>query len=119
MVCIAIALAAAAALPARLTLPEALRIFRERGFDLLLAEAQLQSVRADQLAAAAVPNPSLSASAGRSFNYDPSQCSGCSALQLGIGISENGALADSLWGKRHLRIEVAARAVAAAQMTRA
>src|SRR5229473_2079220 len=40
-------------LPAVLTLPEALRIFHERSFDLLLADAQVAASRGDQAAAGA------------------------------------------------------------------
>src|SRR5439155_871829 len=45
--------------PQGLTLDEALRIFRARGFDLLLAEAQVRSAEADEHTAAAIPNPGL------------------------------------------------------------
>ncbi len=124
MICLAITLAVLAAqpaapeLPAKLTLGEALRLFRERGLDLLLADAQVQSAQADQASAAAVPNPNASAGVGRSFNYDPS-CQGCSALQLSVGLSDNAALSDSISGKRGLRKDVAAHALAAAKLGRA
>ena len=36
-----------APLPAVLTLPDALRLFRERSFDLLLADAQLAAARGE------------------------------------------------------------------------
>jgi hypothetical protein len=54
------------ALPSPLSLPEALRIFRERGFDLLLADQQVQSAQGDLQTAGAIPNPQLSGSLGES-----------------------------------------------------
>lgn len=121
---VALLLAAAAAqppsaLPSPLTLPEALRIFRERGFDLLLAQAQVESAQGDLQAAAALPNPQLSGSLGRSFNYDPAQCAGCSATARSWGLSDQGALFDLLINKRGLRRDAAAAALSAARLTRA
>ncbi len=106
------------ALPAVLTLPEALRLFRERSFDLLLADAQVAAARGDQAAAGAIPNPALSGSVGRSFGYDAASCPGCSALALGAGLSDQGALSDVLSGKRGLRTDAARAAVEAARLSR-
>ena len=106
------------ALPSQLTLPEALRLFRERGLDLLLADAIQQSAVGDAEIAGAVQNPSLTGSIGRSFNYDPRTCPECSALQLGVGLSDNAALFDLLVNKRGLRKEVAAAAITAAKLSR-
>ncbi len=75
-------------LPSQLTLAEALRIFRARGFNLLLADAQVASARGDVDAAGASPNPSISGSLSRAFGYDASQCAGCSALGFSVGLSE-------------------------------
>jgi cobalt-zinc-cadmium efflux system outer membrane protein len=116
---LAIAVAAAPPLPSPLTLPEALRIFRERGFDLLIAEASIESAQGDLEIASAIPNPQLSGSLGRSFNYDPSQCPGCSAVQTSVGLSDQGALVDLLVNKRGLRKEAARAALEAARMGRA
>jgi len=112
---LALLLAAAAepGLPAVLTLPEALRLFRERSFDLLLADAQVAAARGDQAAAGAVPNPALSGSVGRSFD-----CSGCSALALGLGLSDQAALSEVLSGKRGLRVDAARAALQAAHLSR-
>src|SRR2546425_203248 len=112
---LALLLAAAAelGLPAVLTLPEALRLFRERSFDLLLADAQVAAARGDQAAAGAVPNPALSGSVGRSFD-----CSGCSALALGLGLSGQAALSEVLSGKRGLRVDAARAALQAAHLSR-
>src|SRR5438105_1632621 len=117
---LALALAVAAApLPSPLTLPEALRIFRERGFDLLLAEASVESARGELETASAVANPQLSGSLGRSFNYDPGQCPGCSDLQTSVGLSDQGALFDLLVNKRGLRKDAARAALEAAKLGRA
>src|SRR5438128_2674272 len=58
-------------IPQTLTLDEALRMFKARGVDLLIAEAQVMSVEGDVRSAGAVPNPIVGVSYGRSFGYDP------------------------------------------------
>jgi len=108
-----LAAAAEPGLPPVLTLPEALRLFRERSFELLLADAQVAAARGDQAAAGAVPNPALSGSVGRSFD-----CSGCSALALGLGLSDQAALSEMLSGKRGLRVDAARAALEAAHLSR-
>src|SRR5207302_1729441 len=97
---------------------DALHIFRERGFDLLIAEAQIAAAGGDATAAGAFANPLLSASAGRSFDYDPRACPGCSATAWSIGLTDPSALSDLISGKRGLRIEVARAALAAAKRSR-
>src|SRR5256714_4674862 len=109
-----LAVPADAPLPAVLTLPDALRLFRERSFDLLLADAQLAAARGDRAAAGAIANPALSGSLGRSFD-----CSGCSAPALGLGLSDQAALSDVLSGKRGLRVDAAHAALEAAKHSRA
>jgi outer membrane protein, heavy metal efflux system len=90
--------------PAQLHLSDALRLFREHGLDLILAEAAVEGARGDTLLAGAAPNPSFSAGVGRSF-----ACSGpgCSALAWSFGISDGSAVFDSLSGKRGLRLNTA------------
>jgi len=56
-----------AQIPAELSLETALRIFRERGFDLIIAEAAVESATGDVRVAGAVPNPALGLSLIRSF----------------------------------------------------
>jgi cobalt-zinc-cadmium efflux system outer membrane protein len=119
--CLAIVSAPAAAapeLPPVLTVAEALRLFRARSLDLMLAEAQVAAARGDESTARAVANPLLSGSVGKSFGYDASACPGCSALGFGIGLSDQGAIFDAAEGKRGLRIDVARAALAAAQRSR-
>ena len=94
---LALALAALLAPPTQvavLTREAALQRFRERGFDRVLADVQVEAARADATSAGASPNPTLSGSVGRSFGYDAAQCPGCSAAQVGVGLSDNAALWD-------------------------
>jgi outer membrane protein, heavy metal efflux system len=105
-------------MPSVLTMDEALRLFRERGFDLLIAEAQAAAAEGDVTSAGAVPNPQLSGSVGHSFNYDPGACTGCSANSWSVGLTDPAALSDVLTGKRGLRVEVARAAAAAARLSR-
>jgi cobalt-zinc-cadmium efflux system outer membrane protein len=107
-----------AALPRVLTLEEALRLFRENGFDLLIAEAQVAGAQGDAEAGAAVANPQLSGTVGKSFGYDPSACAGCSAIAWSVGISDPSALSDLISGKRGLRVDVGRAALAAARHSR-
>jgi cobalt-zinc-cadmium efflux system outer membrane protein len=93
------------ALPAELHLADALRLFREHGLDLIVAEAMVESARGDTLLAGAAPNPAFSGGIGRSF-----ACAGavdCSSLAWSFGVSDSAALVDSLSGKRGLRRHVA------------
>ena len=99
--------------PSRLRLADALKIFRERGLDLILSEAAVESARGDSLLASAAPNPAFSAGVGRSFACSGS---GCSDLAWSFGISDQAALFDSLAGKRGLRMTVANFAFDAARM---
>jgi cobalt-zinc-cadmium efflux system outer membrane protein len=101
-----------------LTLEEALRIFRASGFDLLVADAAVEAARADLTIAGAVPNPTLSASAGRSSTYDPSLCAGCSNHSVSVGVSDQ-AISDLVSGRRHFRQAVARAALEVSVRSRA
>ena len=107
-------------LPSKLTLDEALRIFRQRGLDLLIADAAVAGARADVKSASVIPNPSLGLGAGHTFLYNPSpaDCPGCSATSWSASISDSAAIEDTLAGKRGLRIAVAEAALKAARMNR-
>ena len=98
-------------LAAALTLQEALRIFRERGFDLLLAQEQVEAAQGDLRIAGGIPNPSLTGSYGRSQDY--------SAPAWFASLSDQGAIFDLLVNKRGLRKDVAAAALEAAKQSRA
>jgi cobalt-zinc-cadmium efflux system outer membrane protein len=92
------------AVPAQLHLTDALRLFRQHGLDLILAEAAVEGARGDTLLASAAPNPAFSGGLGRSF-----ACTGggCSALAWSFGASDGSALFDSVSGKRRLRVNAA------------
>ena len=113
--------------PDLLSLDEAVRIFRARGLDLLIAEAAERSAEGAVKIAGAVANPVVSATIGNSFtysntNFSRSNClvSGaeCSPWAYSVGISDSAALADALSGKRDLRLRVARNALAAAKLSR-
>src|SRR5262249_42785594 len=91
-----------APIPAPLTLADAVRIFHERGFDLLLADASVASATGDLAIARALPNPQLSGSTGHTFDYNPDHCdtSGCSRTPWNASVSDQGLLADLVVGKR-------------------
>lgn len=108
------------ALPEMLTLDESLRLFRTHGLDLLLADAAVASAKANALAAAAIPNPSLNAAYLYAPNYTaPLGCPTCTSGGVTVGLSDGAALFDTLWGKRKLRRVVADAALRAAKMSRA
>jgi outer membrane protein, heavy metal efflux system len=110
-----------ASLPAQLSLDEALRLFRERGFDLLLADAAVASAQGDLAIARAFPNPQIGGGGGHTFGYDPGKCerSGCSRTPWNANLSDQGLLVDLLVGKRRLKTDVARKALDAARLSRA
>jgi len=108
-----------ATLPAHLGMADALRLFRERGFDLIVADATVDSVRGDAQMAGAIPNPAISAGVGRSFGFNSATCVGCSALAWDVGVSDQSALFDTLSGKRRLRSRTAELALSVARQNRA
>ncbi len=106
-------------LPEKLTLDEALRIFRARGLDLLIAQASVKSAEGQVNIAGAIPNPVVSGTWGHTINYDPGNCQQCSTDYWAAGLSDSAAIEDSVSGKRDLRLKVARNALAAAKMSRA
>jgi cobalt-zinc-cadmium efflux system outer membrane protein len=98
---------------------DALRLFRERGFDLIVADATVDSTRGDAQIASAIPNPALSGGVGRSFGFNSTTCPGCSALAWSAGVSDQSALFDTLSGKRRLRSRTAELALSVARQNRA
>lgn len=119
-------LPASPALPPRLDLETALRLLREHGLDVLAAETAIRGAEGDLQAAGAVPNPTLSASYGKSIPFgrcrsdagEPIACRPLPDAALGAGLSDNAALFDSLTGKRGLRRDVARAALAAVRLQR-
>jgi cobalt-zinc-cadmium efflux system outer membrane protein len=106
-------------MPATLTLDDALRIFRTRGLDLLIADAAIVDAQGRVQQAAAIANPGLSVSSGPFFNYsDRAPCNGCSTFATTWGINDNAALFEFLEGKRGLRMEVARATLLSAKLAR-
>ncbi len=114
-------------LPQMLTLGDALRIFRARGLDLLIAEAAVRNAEGGVTIAGAIQNPVVSASVGKSLTWADTRSSGndcsaygalCEPWGYGVGISDSAAIEDVVSGKRDLRLKVARNALAAAKMTR-
>ncbi len=114
-------------LPKVLSMQEALRIFRTRGLDLLIAEAAVQSAEGGVTAAGAVQNPVVTASVGKNLTWSNTFSSGkdcsadgalCTPYGASIGLTDSAALEDWLSGKRELRLKVARTALAAAKMSR-
>lgn len=112
----AVAVSAMASPP--LTLNEALRLFRTSGFDLLIADANVASARADEQIANALPNPSVSVARGSTYGYDASQCSGCSSRSVSASIGDQ-AISDVVSGRRRLRSLIARAATGTAAASRA
>jgi cobalt-zinc-cadmium efflux system outer membrane protein len=109
-------------LPSPLSLEDALRIFRARGLDLLIADAAVASAEGDLRIASALYNPSVNLSRGSSRNYDPALCSvpsQCADVSYGAGVTDQGAIFDLIEGKHHLRVKTAKAALEAAKMSRA
>lgn len=106
---------AAVELPKTVTLTDALRVFHQRGFDLLLADANVLSSEGDLGMAGAIPNPSVSAIYGRVIDKS---YGATSANAYSVGVSDNGALFDSLSNKRGLRLAVARDALRATKLLR-
>jgi cobalt-zinc-cadmium efflux system outer membrane protein len=117
----------AAELPQVLTLDDALRIFKARGLDLLIAEAGVRNAEGGVAIAGAVQNPVLTGGVGKGITWSNTYASGkdcshdgalCSPYLYNIGISDSAAIEDWLSGKRDLRLKVARNALAAAKMSR-
>ncbi|GAC1606485.1 MAG: TolC family protein [Myxococcales bacterium] len=106
----------AAGIPRLLTLEDALEIFRARGFDVLAAEANVQSAQGDLSIAGGLPNPTFSVAAGKNFRCATSQ--DCSVLSYSVGVSDNNLLSNFVTGKRGLRKDFARAALEAARGSR-
>jgi cobalt-zinc-cadmium efflux system outer membrane protein len=106
-------------LPLRLSLEDALRVFRSRGFDLLIADAAIQAAEGDTKSAGAVPNPTWDLQGSYSFKF-PGHMGAAPSPPWGVtaGLGDGNAIEDSLSGKRGLRLRVARAALAAARLQR-
>jgi cobalt-zinc-cadmium efflux system outer membrane protein len=102
-------------LPQLVTMNEALRTFREHGFDALLADAATMHAEGEVEAAAHVANPGVSLSGGYTFNLPAGQ----SPWSWTVALTDNGAIFELLSGKRTLRARSARAALDAARKHRA
>ncbi|MBV8201292.1 MAG: TolC family protein [Acidobacteria bacterium] len=96
-----------------ITLPQAERLLAERGFDLLVAQANALGAEGDLLAQSASPNPTFSGSG--LYSRAVPQAQFATTPGYSVGISDNAALFDALWGKKLLRHDAAAAALGAAR----
>ena len=103
------------AIPAQLSLPEALGILRSRGLDLLLAEAAVAQAEGDERIAGALPGLQLGLTTGRSAGY-VAQLPGQSARSYGVNLSDGGSLDEILAGRRNLRVRAAQAALRAMRL---
>lgn len=101
-----------------LSIADAKREFRAKGFELLVGNARIRGAEGDRRAAGALANPVLTPVVGRAFGYSPANCDGCSATTLGISIGDPSALSDLAMRKRALRTRVADHVVLAAKLGR-
>jgi cobalt-zinc-cadmium efflux system outer membrane protein len=114
-------------LPQPVTFDAALKIFRTRGLDLLIADAATRSAEGAVKIAGMIPNPVFSGSVGNAFTFANTAASRNNCLQNGsqcspwifnVGLTDSAALEDTLSGKRYLRMKVARNALAAAKLSR-
>lgn len=116
-------------LPEEISIDDALRIFRQRGLDLLIAEANVRLAEGVVRSAGASPNPVASASYGFAHTYQPNDPGGSGGAtsnsntwttphSWSFGLSDSAAIEDALSGKRDLRLTVARNALAAAKLSR-
>jgi outer membrane protein, heavy metal efflux system len=104
------------AIPATLTLGQAVALFRAHGLDLLIAEATAEGAAGDALAAGAIQNPSVGGGFYHSF-FQGNAFESHNGWFVGLG--DSNAIVDTLSGKRGLRRSVAEAALAAARLGRA
>jgi cobalt-zinc-cadmium efflux system outer membrane protein len=119
---------AAPEVPSALSLADAEGIFLSRGLDLLIAQYGAEGAEGDARAAGAHPNPGLdlgviyTPKVQRDLIYSGLNAGGPNASVpnslwgLTLGLNDNAAIEDMISGKRSLRIEAAAKALAAARL---
>jgi len=97
------------------TINEALRTFREHGFDALLADAATMHAEGDVEAASHVANPGVAVAGGYTFMLP----AGTPPWAYAVSLTDNGAIFEVLTGKRSLRASAARAALDAARLHRA
>jgi cobalt-zinc-cadmium efflux system outer membrane protein len=118
---------AAPDLPRYLSLDDAIRVWREHGLDILIAEAAVKTSEGAVMIAGAIQNPVASANIMNAFTYQFTKASDhdcnydgavCKPWGFSFGLTDSAAIEDALSGKRDLRLKVARNALAAAKMSR-
>jgi outer membrane protein, heavy metal efflux system len=109
-------------LPAVLTEAQALEIFRHRGYDLLVAQANVDQAAGNLVSQGQIPNPGLNGSLGKSFLCGAGPSEGgsfdCNAIAFGVGVSDNNAISNFVIGKTQLKKSVAQAALDAAKLSK-
>jgi cobalt-zinc-cadmium efflux system outer membrane protein len=114
--------------PAHLTLPEATKLFRTRGLDLLIADTTVDNAHGALLIARGFTNPAVSVGIGGSLTYSPYIANGSGMPGPGLGgastftwnvnVTDQACLAQIVFGKHGLNVKVARWAYEAAKMDR-
>jgi len=109
-----------AEVPNPLSLAQAEEIFLAHGLDLLIAEAAVAGAEGDRQSAGALPNPVVNGGVLYSFPLATTvQGSAPGVLGWTVGLSDSALIENLVAGKVSLRIEGAAKALAAARLSRA
>jgi outer membrane protein, heavy metal efflux system len=103
--------------PARLTLADATKLFREKGLDLLIADTTVDTAQGALLMARGFTNPAVNVGAGASIGYHPTMA-GQSAATWSVNVTDQACLAQIVFGKHGLNVKVARWAYEAAKMDR-
>lgn len=103
--------------PHALSLADAVAQARTRGFDILLASANVHNAEAEVRVAGQTPNPALTAGPSRRVDCFSSNCP--SPWGVFATLSDQGLIEGAITRKRRLREDVAARALDAARFGRA
>lgn len=104
--------------PRLLSLSDARKMFRDRGYDLIIAQAQVAGAEADVLSQSASPNPAIFGNVATAVGSYNDSCAGCSRWGFGVGLTDQGALFDAVQGKKSLRSRVATAAVNVAKSSK-
>lgn len=108
--------APASAPPPGLSLADAVTQARTRGFDVLLASANVRGAEAEVRVAGQTPNPALTAGPSRRVDCFSGNCPG--AWGLFATLSDQGLIERAITRKRKLREDVAQRALEASRYGR-
>ena len=98
-------------------LGDVVRLTRERGYDVLAAQASVRSAEADVRTAGQLPNPLANGNVGWTLSCD-GPCASGTPWGWGAGVADQGLLEGALSNKRGLRREVAERALVAVKYGR-